>query len=116
MLNRCVPIVGVVVLCCAASALHGQAVSFLAHRDIPIGAGCCAIVSGDFNGDGKLDLVVGYGTGRLALLLGDGAGGFKQKTELAVFADAIGDLKAADLNRDVKLDLIVGSGFQTYSL
>ncbi|SRR5258708_27895501 len=38
----------VVLLCCAASSLRGQAVSFLAHRDVPIGAGCCLVASGDF--------------------------------------------------------------------
>jgi uncharacterized protein (TIGR03437 family) len=99
----------VVLLLCEAASLCAQAVSFLAHRDIPIGAGCCAVVSGDFNGDGKLDLIVGYGTGNLSLLLGDGAGGFKPRIELTTFNEPIQNLVATDVNRDGKLDLLVGT-------
>jgi uncharacterized protein (TIGR03437 family) len=110
MFSNLLPTSGVFVLLCGASSLCAQAVSFLAHRDIPIGASCCAVVSGDFNGDGKLDLIVGYGTGTLALLLGDGAGGFKPPTVLATFSGGIAVRLAADMNRDGKLDLLVWSG------
>jgi uncharacterized protein (TIGR03437 family) len=96
-------------LLCGACSLYAQAVSFLAHRDIPIGAGCCAVASGDFNGDGKLDLIVGYGKGNLSLLLGDGAGGFKPKIELTTFSEPVQILVAADVNRDGKLDLLAGT-------
>jgi hypothetical protein len=63
------------------------------------------VAAGDFNGDGKLDLVVSSG---LYVLLGNGDGTFKPK-QLAVpgweencFAIAVGDF-----NGDGKLDLVV---------
>jgi uncharacterized protein (TIGR03437 family) len=96
-------------LVCGASSLCAQSISFLAHRDIPIGVGCCAVVSGDFNGDGKLDLIVGYGTGNLSLLLGDGAGSFKPRIELTSFNEPIQNIAVADVNRDGKLDLLAGT-------
>src|SRR5205085_10881817 len=98
-----------VLLLCGASSLYAQSVSFSAHRDIPIGAGCCAVVSGDFNGDGKLDLIVGYGTGNLSLLLGDGAGGFRPRIELTTLNEPVQNVGAADVNRDGKLDLLAGT-------
>ncbi len=108
---------------CCASLSYAQSVSFLAHRDIPlaiggINTGCCAVVSGDFNGDGKPDLVVSLGTGTFVLLVGDGAGGFKAPTVLATFNGAIEQLLAANVNRDGKLDLLFGSSrpSQTYLL
>jgi uncharacterized protein (TIGR03437 family) len=136
MLSSFISKLGVVLLLCGPSyALYAQNASFLGHREIPIGpSSCCwAAISGDFNGDGKPDLVVSFGTGTvvtvgtstLVLLLGDGSGGFKPGTVLATFNGAIKQLLAADVNRDGKLDLLVGSGaivtglngaFQTYLL
>jgi uncharacterized protein (TIGR03437 family) len=95
-------------------ALQAQTVSFLAHRDFPIGAGCCTVASGDFNGDGKLDLLVFYGSGNLALLPGDGAGGFKPKIELGTPSGNLHGLAVADMNGDGKLDLVVGIGPQIF--
>src|ERR1700720_239907 len=101
----------VVVLHCA---LQAQTVSFLAHRDIPIGTGCCRVVTGDFNADGKLDLVVAYGAGSLAFLSGDGAGGFKPKIDFGALSGGVQSLMTSDVNRDGKLDLVVESGAQIY--
>src|SRR5258706_6643201 len=101
----------VVLLHCA---LHAQTVSFLAHRDIPIGTGCCTVVSGDFNGDGRLDLLVFYGSGNVTLLPGDGAGGFNPKIDLTTPSGNLHGLAVVDMNGDGKLDLVVGSGLQIY--
>jgi uncharacterized protein (TIGR03437 family) len=131
MISKFLPILRAVVLLCGASCLsYAQTVSFLGHREIPMGPGSCvglgpscwAVVSGDFNGDGKPDLVVSVGTGTLVLLLGDGAGGFKAPLVLTTFNDGIQELLAADVNRDGKLDLLVGTygsatgSYRTYVL
>jgi uncharacterized protein (TIGR03437 family) len=95
-------------------ALQAQTVSFLAHRDIQVGTGCCLVVTGDFNGDGKLDLVVAYGAGSLAFLPGDGTGGFKPKIDFGALSGGVQKLVVSDVNSDGKLDLVVESGEQIY--
>src|SRR5258707_116028 len=90
-------------------ALQAQTVSFLAHRDIPIGTGCCTVLSGDFNGDGNLDLVVAYGSGSLALLPGDGAGGFKPKIDLVIPSGNLHVLAVAHVDGDGKIDFVWAS-------
>jgi hypothetical protein len=62
------------------------------------------IALGDFNRDGKLD-VLDAGQG-IYLLLGNGAGTLKSPKAVDKFAYA-GSLKAADLNGDGKLDFLV---------
>jgi hypothetical protein len=74
-----------------------------------------SLKSADFNGDGILDLVSGFGT--KAVSLGNGDGSFKapvsfQASGMNLFASAV-----ADLNNDGVLDLVVtGSGAQSYAL
>jgi uncharacterized protein (TIGR03437 family) len=69
------------------------------------GDGCCGLVSGDFNRDGKLDLVVASAS-RVTLLLGQGDGTFLAKdVPGAVASDP---LFAADIRGIGVLDLIVG--------
>lgn len=67
-----------------------------------------SLCSGDFNGDGKRDLatavILNHNIGKVAILLGNGNGGFGAYTLFAVdsFPQA---LTAADLNADGKTDL-----------
>jgi hypothetical protein len=71
---------------------------------------------GDFNGDGKIDLV---GTGLLAvrIMIGNGDGTFQSRVEFP--ASTVGQLQAlapGDFNRDGNLDLMVTILHQTVGL
>ena len=66
------------------------------------------ILAGDFNGDGKLDLVVADSRGALGtVFLGNGDGTFTEKTPWG--AGRIDAMAAADFNGDGNLDLYVAT-------
>jgi hypothetical protein len=68
-----------------------------------------ALVAGDFNGDGHLDLAAAsVQTGQVTILLGNGDGTFQQASVINVGAEA-GGLAAADLRGDGRLDLVATS-------
>lgn len=67
-------------------------------------------VSGDFNGDGKLDIAVLDQTA-IAILPGNGDGTFQPATFPILYSAPIYDLAAADVNLDGKLDLITGGQY-----
>lgn len=86
--------------------------TFQSPRHVPVSSlEPAAILSGDFNRDGNLDLAVVSAylhnqTGRLSVLLGDGHGGFG--TPIVYSLRGLYDLpsiSAADFNGDKKLDL-----------
>jgi hypothetical protein len=68
---------------------------------------------GDFNGDGKLDLVVansggGVGAGNVSVLLGNGDGTFQAAANYDAGTTPL-SVAVGDFNRDGKLDLVVAS-------
>jgi hypothetical protein len=67
-----------------------------------------SVVAGDFNNDGKLDLVIASQTdisNTTSILLGNGDGTFQAPS--TIFSNS-GTLATADLNGDGKLDLVLG--------
>jgi FG-GAP-like repeat len=71
------------------------------------------IAVGDFNGDGKLDLAVAnfgyYGGNTVSVLLGNGSGTFKSKTDFRTDGGTQSVI-ASDINRDGILDLVTANG------
>src|SRR4030095_7461674 len=84
--------------------------TFRPKTDLPLGMQTQAIAAGDFNSDGKVDLVVTLNTPQfsLALLTGTGTGSFNAPTFFSntsgFDSPAIAD---TDLNRDGRVDLVV---------
>ena len=90
---------------------------FGAARAVPAGYGPSALAVADLNRDGRLDLAVGtqYSDAgksqpRLAILLGNGAGGFRRAlgSPMAV-PGAPSSVRVADLNADGRLDVAVAN-------
>jgi len=96
------------VLFASTVALTAQSTpSFELKRDTTPTSGSQFSVQGDFNNDGKPDLVTG-----LTLRLGKGDGTFgSPMTVGSTNGGVIGDVAVADLNGDGKLDLIVSAGY-----
>ncbi len=111
MAKRLLPLLATASLLFCEFASPAQTVSFQRYKDVPIGLGSYSVTSGDFNGDGKLDLVVSSSS-NLALLLGNGDGTF-QKVDLGFVAQFT---LVADVNRDGKPDMLVAIGPQAYVL
>jgi len=84
-------------------------VTFATPVDFAAGSGPRATAIGDFNGDGKQDIVVANDiSNNVSVLLGDGLGGFGPATNFAVgstpYSVAIGDV-----NGDGRQDLVVAN-------
>ena len=93
----------------SSAAATGNFTGTFPRTDFNVGHSPSAVVVGDFNGDGNLDLAVtNEGDNTVSILLGNGDGTFQtQKT----FATGLGPdaIVAADFNGDGKLDLAVAN-------
>ncbi len=78
--------------------------TFGPYTDYPAGTNPDALASGDFNNDGKTDLVVGSQGGGLSLLLGNGNGGFAAPVAFGAGLSPY-SMAVADFNGDGILDL-----------
>ena len=90
-------VASVVLLAGSKTALFGLA------KSIPVSGSVFSMAGGDFNGDGALDVVAAE-TSSLHLLLGDGAGGFKDRAGQLI--GEIDALAATRLRPNGKLDAI----------
>ncbi len=85
--------------------------TFIGPSNYPVapatGGAALAVAAGDFNGDGKLDLVVTTGLGTL-LLAGNGDGTF---APASLISSVTGSVTVGDVNGDDKLDVVVTNGF-----
>jgi uncharacterized protein (TIGR03437 family) len=84
----------------------GQALSFLKPHYIEIGGQCCSVLTGDFNGDGKLDIALANWTEGVTVLLGKGDGTFTRKDNPIPGFVISGLIAVADLNLDRTADIV----------
>jgi Ca2+-binding RTX toxin-like protein len=85
--------------------LGGGTINFASQATYAVGGLANSITSGDFNGDGNIDLVVGnYANNTVSILLGNASGGFSPQRTFAVGVSP-NMVMAADFNGDGKTDL-----------
>jgi hypothetical protein len=89
--------------------------SFLAPVSYPVDAYPSAVAVGDFNGDGKLDLVTAnyghYGVSDVSVLLGNGDGTFQPARNFATGTlPVVPSVAVGDFNGDGKLDIVATNG------
>jgi hypothetical protein len=76
----------------------------------PVQVGARALISGDFNGDSKLDLAFNSGSGSVSVMTGNGAGSFAAPVNIDVPGVTNLTLVSGDFNGDGKIDFAVSNG------
>ena len=105
-------IIALVLCACGAGvppASEGRPEAGTTRVDLPRAFQPTLIATGDFNGDGNVDVAVAGESQRLVILLGDGHGGLKAAPESARAGLHPAAMVVADVNGDRKLDLIVAN-------
>jgi hypothetical protein len=99
------PLLLLIIVCFGVQTAAAGALTFGAKTDFATGTGPVAVAVGDFNGDGKLDLVVAnWQANTASVLFGNGSGSFSGKKDLAVGAPH--DVAVGDFNGDGKDDIV----------
>jgi len=119
----CLALVGV------SDSKSGAKVGFQPPVTYPVGTAPRAVASGDFNGDGKMDLAIAnfgdpnaHDDGGVSILLGNGDGTFQAQKNVVVGKNPCPDLylpcviATADYNGDGRLDLAVLNANDTVSV
>lgn len=88
--------------------LNNGSGSFNETAQYPIDYNILAVATGDFNGDGKADVVVEKSGTTLSLYLGTGSGALAAPTDLV--AGGSRQLAVADLNNDGRPDIVATGG------
>jgi hypothetical protein len=101
--------------CTAWPLACGPPIDFSLPVHHPVDAGPVQSTTGDFDGNGTLDLVVVCGSSATAsVLLGDGAGGFTAGPSLAMASTPVGntpyDVASGHFDVDGLLDLVFAAG------
>ena len=108
---------GIVVNSCADSQCAMGAVSvFFGNGDgtlqpavpYPAGPDPETAAIGDFNGDGRVDLIVATGFGQVGVLLGNGNGSFNAPIQSEA-GTQLSSVAISDFNRDGKLDVVAAN-------
>ena len=104
---------GAVVMFCVCVPAFAQSITFLPRQDYATGDDPRSAAFGDFNGDGKVDMVVannaalGTGNPTLSVFAGNGAGGFVPLSTTPLTDPFPYYITSADFNGDGRLDLII---------
>jgi hypothetical protein len=83
--------------------------TFFPYVDYPAGSLPQPLVAGDFNNDGKIDLVVGSSTSAMSILLGNGDGSFQKPISFASGLNPV-SIAIGDFNGDGNLDIAAVTG------
>src|SRR5260370_28037032 len=96
---------------------QAQGVSFIGRQDFAAGNGPCCVTVGDFNGDGRPDLVVaddGIGS-YVSVLLGNGDGSFQAARNFPAGGYPPTSVAVGDLNGDGRLGL-AGANYYSHDV
>lgn len=99
-------LLGIVLCLASAGSLCAQARYFLGRYDAVIGHKPSAVITADFNGDGRTDIAVANLGDTVSVFLGLPDGGLAPKRDYQAGASPVA-LVAGDFNGDGKLDLAV---------
>ena len=91
---------------------NARAGQFLEGQSFPGGAGTIAMATGDFNGDGKVDVVLGNSVSHtVGIILGNGDGTFQTPMNFGG-GSSVDYVAVGDLNKDGHLDVVVVDQFK----